>query len=125
MDQITDGDLTFTVFVGSSGFVRNQMLLLQLQDPRAWSRVGPDSGGQYFEPSLARTASHHQEWINACKGAGQPSSDFAYGARLTEICLLGNLSVRTGKAFEWDGDKPLGEHAEEIAPLLKRDYRAW
>ncbi|MBP86048.1 MAG: hypothetical protein CMJ64_04920 [Planctomycetaceae bacterium] len=76
------------------------------------------------EQSIPRTASHHQEWIEACKGAGQTRSDFSYGARLTEICLLGNLSVRTGKAFEWDGDKPLGDHAAVIASLMKRDYRA-
>ena len=96
----------------------------------------PDYGGRPFvipnvkgdrielpESSLPRTANHHQEWIKACKGEGQTSSDFSYGARLTEICLLGNLSVRTGKAFEWDGDKPLGDHAAEIASLLQRDYR--
>jgi predicted dehydrogenase len=76
------------------------------------------------EVTLSRTASHHQEWINACKGEGQTSSDFSYGARLTEICLLGNLAVRTGKAFEWDGDKPVGEHAAQVAALMKREYRA-
>lgn len=32
------------------------MLLLQSQDPREWNVVGPESGTQYFEPSLARTA---------------------------------------------------------------------
>ena len=29
---------------------------LHSQDPRAWNRVGPESGEQYFFPSLARTA---------------------------------------------------------------------
>lgn len=33
------------------------MVVLQMQDPRQWNAVGPDSGVQYFEPSLARTAS--------------------------------------------------------------------
>ncbi len=33
------------------------MVIVQLQDPRQWNAVGPDSGVQYFEPSLARTAS--------------------------------------------------------------------
>ena len=31
------------------------MVLLHSQDPRAWNRVGPESGEQYFFPSLART----------------------------------------------------------------------
>jgi predicted dehydrogenase len=90
--------------------------------------VLPNEKGEALEspdPSLPRTANHHVEWINACKGHGQTSSDFSYGAKLTEICLLGNLSVRTGKTFAWDGDQPMGEHAQEIAPLLKREYRAW
>ena len=32
-------------------------LVLQFQDPRAWNVEGPESGEQYFFPSLARTAS--------------------------------------------------------------------
>jgi len=32
------------------------MVMLHSQDPRAWNQVGPDSGEQYFFPSLARTA---------------------------------------------------------------------
>ena len=32
------------------------MLVFQLQDPRKWNEVGPESGEQYFFPSLARTA---------------------------------------------------------------------
>ena len=32
------------------------MLVVQSRDPRAWGRVGPESGEQYFFPSLARTA---------------------------------------------------------------------
>lgn len=31
-------------------------LVLQSQDPRAWNVVGPESGEQYFFPSLARTS---------------------------------------------------------------------
>ena len=32
------------------------LLILQAQDPRSWNLVGPESGEQYFFPSLARTA---------------------------------------------------------------------
>ncbi|MEW4487763.1 tetratricopeptide repeat protein [Thalassoglobus sp. JC818] len=32
------------------------MIWAQFQDPRQWFAVGPESGVQYFEPSLARTA---------------------------------------------------------------------
>jgi tetratricopeptide (TPR) repeat protein len=33
------------------------MAALHVQDPRHWHAVGPEEGTQYFEPSLARTAS--------------------------------------------------------------------
>ena len=33
------------------------MLAAQMQDPRQWGRTGPAEGEQYFQPSLARTAS--------------------------------------------------------------------
>jgi tetratricopeptide (TPR) repeat protein len=32
-------------------------VMMHTQDPRVWNRVGPEEGTQYFEPSLARTAS--------------------------------------------------------------------
>jgi|GEM_PF-3075316 len=32
------------------------MVVLQTQDPRSWNQEGPESGEQYFFPSLARTA---------------------------------------------------------------------
>ncbi|MEM7475087.1 MAG: tetratricopeptide repeat protein [Planctomycetota bacterium] len=32
------------------------MIFLQLQDPRDWNQAGPKEGAEYFEPSLARTA---------------------------------------------------------------------
>lgn len=33
------------------------MIAFQMQDPRQWNAIGPDSGTKYFEPSLARTSS--------------------------------------------------------------------
>ncbi|RMF44766.1 MAG: hypothetical protein D6753_01755 [Planctomycetota bacterium] len=33
------------------------MVVLQMQDPRAWNQSAPKEGARYFEPSLARTAS--------------------------------------------------------------------
>lgn len=85
----------------------------------------PNKKGDEIElpdPSPPRSPGHHQEWLAACKGNGNTSCDFSYGARLTELCLLGNLSVRTGRAFEWDGKAPQGEETNAIVPLLRRSY---
>ncbi|MBL8819726.1 MAG: tetratricopeptide repeat protein [Planctomyces sp.] len=43
-------------WAGVSGATAAVMVYLQAQDPREWNAVGPASGAQYFEPSLARTA---------------------------------------------------------------------
>jgi predicted dehydrogenase len=54
------------------------------------------------QPSLKRSAGHHRDWIDACKGGPPASSNFEYGARLTEITLLGVLALRLGKKITWD-----------------------
>ena len=45
---------------------------------------------------------HMVEWLLACKGGPPASSNFEYGARLTEITLLGVLALRLGKKIAWD-----------------------
>lgn len=39
---------------------------------------------------------HHREWVDAIKGGPAAKSNFEYAARLTEIVLLGVLSLRMG-----------------------------
>ena len=49
-------------------------------------------------PTLPRTRSHHQEWIDACRGMTKTESPFDYAAVLTESLLLGNVALRTRRA---------------------------
>ena len=44
-------------YPGFVGVVVLAMVLLHAKDPRSWYAIGPESGTEYFEPSLARTAS--------------------------------------------------------------------
>ena len=82
-----------------------------LGDPAVWSG------------DLAEGPSHHQEWINACHQGGRSSSDFSYAARLTEICLLGNLSLRSGRAFRWDRQAGRAVNEPALNLLLSRQRR--
>ncbi|TWT93237.1 tetratricopeptide repeat protein [Stieleria varia] len=43
-------------FAGVAAAAIAAMVVMQMQDPRRWNSIGPDSGVQYFEPSLARTS---------------------------------------------------------------------
>jgi len=68
---------------------------------------------------------HHLEWIEAIK-AGKPEmcySRFAIGAQLTEIMLLGCVSLRVGKKIEWDGPNMTAINCPEAAPYIKRENR--
>lgn len=69
--------------------------------------------------------SHQQEWIAAIK-AHNPElcySRFEIGARLTEIMLLGCVSLRVGQKIEWDGPKMVAKNCPEAAQYVKRDNR--
>ena len=73
----------------------------------------------------SRSPGVYREWTEACKGNGVPGSNFAeHAGPLTEICLLGNLAVRTGKPIEWDAARMRATNAPEANALLDEPYRA-
>lgn len=68
----------------------------------------------------------HLEWIAAIK-AGKPEmcySRFAIGASLTEIMLLGCVSLRAGQKIEWDGPNLRATNCPAAAQFIKRENRA-
>jgi hypothetical protein len=69
---------------------------------------------------------HAQEWLTAVK-ENKPElcySRFEITSRLTEIMLLGCVSLRVGKKIEWDGPKMVAKDCPEAAPFIKRENRA-
>lgn len=90
-------------------------------------RLLPDSKmDSYQRPAktLPRSKGHHRDWIEACKGGKPASGNFEYGARLTEIVLLGNVALRTGKKLEWDSASMKAKNAPEADKFLKEQYRS-
>ncbi len=74
------------------------------------------------KPKLERTIGHYEEWIEACKGGKPANCEFEFGAYLTELTLLGNLAVRTGKSLRWLRDEARTDDAE-ANELLDSPYR--
>ena len=77
----------------------------------------PENNGEDF--------GQKKEWVEAIK-AGKPDlalSNFGYSGLLTATFLLGNVAVRTGKAFEWDGEACQAKNCPEAAPFIRREYR--
>jgi predicted dehydrogenase len=66
------------------------------------------------------------EWVNAIK-AGKAElalSNFDYAGLLTAAFLLGNVAIRTGKPFSWEGEHCRATDLPEAAALVHRQYRA-
>jgi len=63
--------------------------------------------------------------VDAIK-AGKPElalSNFDYAGLLTAAFLLGNVAIRTGKPFTWDGEACKATDLPEAAKLIRREYR--
>jgi predicted dehydrogenase len=80
-------------------------------------------GYQPPTPTLPRTAEHHIEFINACKGGPRTQSDFAYASTLTEGLLVGSLALRTGKRIEWDSRNMQAISCPEAEPFIHPQFR--
>jgi hypothetical protein len=75
------------------------------------------------EKTIPRISSHHQEWIDACKGKGKTFSSFDIGGPLTELIQLANLAGVVGEPFHYD---PIAGEIKDhpvASGLLHRPYR--
>ncbi len=74
--------------------------------------------------TLAASNGHHRDWIDAIKGGPQASSNFEYGAHLTEITLLGVLSLRLGGAMiDWDAENMKARGLPEAERFIEESVR--
>jgi predicted dehydrogenase len=74
--------------------------------------------------TIARSPGHYEEWTAAVKGGPKPVSNFDYSGPLTEIVLLGVLSLRApGKRLEWDSENLKVTNAPELNEFLHTEYR--
>ncbi len=110
----SDGSL----FVGSRG------MLLANYDRY---RLLPEKEFEGFQPPekwIAESPGHHEEWIRAIQGGPANLCPFTYGARLTEIGLLGNVAHRTGQPLEWDPRRMRAAHCPAADRFIHHEYRA-
>jgi predicted dehydrogenase len=87
----------------------------------------------YGSPKTKLTRVAHEEhemnWVEAIKGKAAISSPFEYAARLTEVMLLGVVSLRAGGKIHYDGatgrvtGSPLAGKGRDPNELLTRQYR--
>jgi predicted dehydrogenase len=107
------------LFVGEKGFITcagwsGMPRLLPLELHRSYVRPAK---------TVPRVEGHHADWLQACKGVRPSCSPFAYGARLTELMLLGNVALRTGRLVKWDSDQMKATNAPAADQYLRLPYR--
>lgn len=113
-----------SIIVGSKGFAYSP----DDYGANVFFSTGKKTGGDTKPETLPVNNKGDQgqkdEWVEAIK-ANKPElalSNFDYAGLLTAAFLLGNVAVRTGKPFEWDGEKGVAS-IKEAAPLIRREYR--
>jgi predicted dehydrogenase len=91
-----------------------------------WRLLPEDKFRDWTPPTetVPRSAGHHQEWIEACKGGPSTFCNFEdFAAPLTEIMLVGCLAQRAGKKIEWDAANMRAKNWPEGDVFIKREYR--
>jgi predicted dehydrogenase len=68
--------------------------------------------------------SHEMNWVNAIKGRDEISCPFSYASHLTEIMLLGVVSLRAGAKLHYDAANMRVTNNADANDLLTRTYRA-
>ena len=108
------------MFVGDKGILLND-------GGERIPRLYPESLGTSFKPpkpTIPRSNGHFRDWIDAIKGGPAASANFDYAARLTEITLLGVLSLRMGgKKIYWDAEQMKATGLPEADEYIREPVR--
>jgi Oxidoreductase family, NAD-binding Rossmann fold/Oxidoreductase family, C-terminal alpha/beta domain len=67
--------------------------------------------------------SHELNWVNAIRGTDEISCPFSYAAHLTEIMLLGVVSLRAKSKLQYDGANMRVTNPTDANQFLTRDYK--
>ena len=89
-------------------------------------RIIPEKKMQEYEKppkTLPRSVGHYKEWVEACKGGKPAGSNFDFASLVTEVVLLGNIALRTGKKLYWDGPSMEITNVPEANQYLQTEYR--
>ncbi len=89
------------------------------------TRIIPESKMKAYNPppkTLQRRSGTWGEWFEAMRG-GQPATcRFDWAGPLSEIVLLGNIAIRTGKRIDWDGRNMQITNDRDANKYIKEPY---
>ena len=110
------------IFVGDKGKL---MCSVYGENPRL---IPETKMKEYQKPdkTIPRSPGIREEWIEAIKNDGMPTSNFDYAGKLTESMLLGNIALKyagKNKIFDWDYENMKITNDEEANQMVRREYR--
>ncbi len=124
-----------TIFVGDKGKLTFGALTAGTSAGQAGPRFIPESLAWSYRPvkqtiprvpekrTWGKLRRHEEEWIRACKGGRPACSRFEIAGPLTEMVLLGNISIMSGQAIEWDSKNLKITNSPDANRLVRRKYR--
>lgn len=87
-------------------------------------KLYPEADFAEKEVEVMPSLNHYHGWVDGALDSKTPTDDFAYGAKLTETALLGNIAVHFRKEnLDWDEAAMKFTNNEAANQFIKRDYR--
>ena len=117
------------LFVGDQGELCaggwGEGVIMRLKGEKGWRGVLDHEAAKAVPVTLPRAPgdNHVLEWVEACKGGPATFTGLDVGGHAAEIYLSGIVSLRLGRAIEWDGPAMKATGAPEADPLIQKDYR--
>jgi len=110
------------IFVGERGILMHETYG---RNPQIFPESLRDEAARVPKTFPRIEDSHPMNWARACKGEVEASSPIEYGARLTEVMLLGIVALRAGQGhrIQYDAGNMSITNAPEANSYLTRTYR--
>jgi predicted dehydrogenase len=124
-----------TIFVGEKGKLTFGAITAGTNPGQAGPRFIPESLRRSYRPpkqSIPRvrgkgrwveSSRHVEEWLRACKGGRPACSRFEIAGPLTELALLGNVALFSGKPITWNREAMKIVNEPDANRFLRRAYR--
>ena len=119
MDSLMPMPASGLLFVGDKGKMLSEYSGGQI-------RLLPAERFRDFQPppkTLARSAGHYKEWVDACKDGKPANCNFEFAGKMNEVAQLGTLAARAARMLEWDAANMTISNDREANSWVNPPYR--
>lgn len=109
-------------FIGTDGWVGNRGWIGRLDassDEIKNSTIGPDEVKLYTNP-----AGEHRDFLDCVRSRKDPYFPVDIGHRVSTVCHLANIAIKTGRKLTWDPDRECFPDDADANRMLSRPMRS-